>query len=55
MKSHHGSKWDGSGGVVVNSNEVDEKGSPAHHGWDHKGPNEHLFNPSPACIKPKNK
>lgn len=50
MKSHHGAKWDGSGGMVVDSDEVDEEGSPAHLGWDQKGPDEHLFNPSPACI-----
>lgn len=49
-QTHHGAKWDCSGGVVVDSDEVDEEGSPAYHGWDHKGPNEHLLNPSSACI-----
>lgn len=36
--------------MVVDSNEVDEEGSPTYHGWDQKGPNEHLLNPSSACI-----
>lgn len=48
-QTHHSAKWDGSGGVVVNSNEVDEEGGPAHHGWDQEGSDEHLFNPSSAC------
>lgn len=50
-QTHHGAKRDGSGGVVVDRDEVDEEGSSAHHGWDHKGPNEHLLNPSSACIQ----
>lgn len=49
-QTYHGAKWDGSGGVVVDSDEVYEEGSPAHHCWDHEGPNEHLLNPSSACI-----
>lgn len=49
-QTHHGAKWDSSGGMVVDSNEVDEEGSPTYHGWDQKGPNEHLLNPSSACI-----
>lgn len=53
-ETHHGAKWDGSGGVVVDSNEVDEEGSSTHHGWDHEGSNEHLFNPSSACVKGTN-
>ena len=49
-QTYHGAKWDGSRGVVVDSNEVNEEGRPTHHSWDHKGPNEHLLNPSSACI-----
>lgn len=48
-QTHHGAEWDGSGGVVVDSDEVDEEGGAAHHGWDQEGPNEHLLNPSSAC------
>ena len=36
--------------MVVDSNEVDEEGGPTHHGWDQEGPNEHLLNPSSACV-----
>ena len=49
-QTYHGTKRDGSGGVVVDSDEVDEESSPAHHGWDHKRPDEHLLNPSSACV-----
>ncbi len=49
-ETYHGAKRDGSGGVVVDSDEVDEESSPAHHGRDHKGPYEHLLDPSSACI-----
>lgn len=49
-QTHHGAKWDGSGGVVVDSDEVDEECSPAHHGWDQEGPDEHLLDPSSACV-----
>lgn len=45
-QTNHGAKWDGSRGVVIDSDEVDEEGCSAHHGWDHKRPDEHLLNPS---------
>lgn len=48
FQTYHGTKWDGSGGVVVDSNEVDEEGCPANHSWDHKCPDEHLLDPSSA-------
>lgn len=48
FKTHHGAKWDCSGSVVVDSDEVDEEGRPTHHGWDQERPNEHLLNPSSA-------
>lgn len=50
-QTYHSPKGDGSGGVVVNSDEVDEEGGPTHHGWDHEGPDEHLLYPSSACIR----
>lgn len=50
FQTYHGTKWDGSGGVVVDSNEVDEEGCPANHSWDHKCPDEHLLDPSSAWI-----
>lgn len=36
--------------MVVDGDEVYEEGGPAHHCWDHKGPDEHLLNPSSACV-----
>lgn len=52
-QTYHGAKWDGSWGVVIDSNEVDKEGSPTDHGWDQKGPNEHLLNPSSAYMMHK--
>lgn len=37
--------------MVIDSNEVDEEGSSAHHCWNKEGSNEHLLNPSPSCKK----
>lgn len=53
--THHGAERDGSGGVVVDSDEVNEEGGSAHHGWDHEGSDEHLFNPSSACSSETNR
>lgn len=50
FQTYHGTKWDGSGGVVVDGNEVNEEGCPANHSWDHKCPDEHLLDPSSAWI-----
>lgn len=49
-QTYHGAKRDGSGGMVVDRDEVYEEGGPAHHCWDHKGPDEHLLDPSSACV-----
>lgn len=48
--TYHGAERDGPGGVVVDSDEVDKESGAAHHGRDHKGPDEHLLYPSSACI-----
>ena len=48
FNTHHSTKGDGSGGMVVDGYEVDEEGCPTHHGWDQEGSNKHLFNPSPS-------
>lgn len=49
-QTYHGAKWDGSWGMVIDSNEVDKEGCPTDHGWDQKGPSEHLLNPSSTYV-----
>lgn len=54
-QTYHGAKWDGSWGMVIDSNEVDKEGCPTDHCWDQKGPSEHLLNPPSACYIKKKK
>lgn len=49
LSTHHGAKWDGSGGVVIDSNEVDEESCATNHSWDQECTNKHLLYPSPPC------
>lgn len=41
----HGKEWDGPGGVVVDSYEVDEEGKSTGQGWEEGGTNQHLLDP----------
>lgn len=45
LKSHHCAKGDGSGGVVVDGNEVDEERCPTDKRRNEKGAHEHLLDP----------
>ena len=46
LAAYHGSKWNGSGGMVVDSNEVDEEGSTTDGGGEQRSTDHHLFDPN---------
>lgn len=48
--SYHGEEGDGSGGMVVNGNEVDHEGSATDKQGKEGGSHQHLLDPVLACI-----
>ena len=50
MLTNHSSKGDGSGGMVVDCDEVDEEGHATDEGRQQKGTHHHLLDPHLACT-----
>lgn len=47
--TYHDSEGNGSRGMIVDSNEVDEESSATHKGWQHECRHHHLSNPNFPC------
>ena len=49
MRAHHGEEGNGSGGVVVDGNKVNDEGGATDQQWKEGGPHQHLLDPLLTC------
>jgi hypothetical protein len=54
MRTHHGAKWNGSAGMIVDGNKVDCKGCPAYHSRQQEGRGQHLPHPNLSAHSVRN-